>query len=75
MLQLFSFGEYGVYALFVISGIVIPLTMLNSNYLSNNYTTPLQQLIVISSGFLVAIIAAFFLFRCRKPCPTIIQKH
>ncbi len=57
VLYTFSFGEYGVHIFFVISGIVIPLSMLNNNYAPRNFGRYLlKRMVRIEPPYLLSIV-------------------
>lgn len=57
ILHLFSFGQYGVHVFFILSGVVIPLSMLNSNYTTANFFRYLlKRMARIEPPYLVSIV-------------------
>ncbi|MBC7411048.1 MAG: acyltransferase [Bacteroidia bacterium] len=57
ILHLFSFGQYGVHVFFILSGVVIPLSMLKSNYTAANFFRYLlKRMARIEPPYLVSIV-------------------
>ncbi|MFT4611415.1 MAG: peptidoglycan/LPS O-acetylase OafA/YrhL [Glaciecola sp.] len=67
LLDLFYFGRKGVQLFFIISGVVITLSMVRSNYRINLFTNYLlRRLIRIQPPYLVAIILSMFYLYARN---------
>ena len=56
-LNIFHFGELGVSMFFMISGIVLPLSMINSNYKTSSWKSfLLKRIIRIEPPYLLAVL-------------------
>ena len=61
--DIFAYGKYGVQVFFVISGFVIPYSMIKSNYkISNYFNNLLRRFIRINPPSYVAILLTFILY-------------
>jgi Predicted acyltransferases len=68
---LFSFGNTGVYMFFVISGVVIPLSLIKNGYNYNNlHNFMLKRLARLEPPYLFCIVLALVYFQVRKLVPT-----
>lgn len=66
ILDVFYFGQYGVQLFFIISGIVIPLSLLKSNYTLLKFPTFfLKRIIRIEPPYLVALAIAILIIIIR----------
>lgn len=70
ILKVFSFGKFGVHMFFVISGIVIPMTMFNGNYSLSKLPRFIgKRFIRIEPPYIVSIILALGYLYIRKFVP------
>ncbi|MFN6038957.1 MAG: acyltransferase family protein, partial [Bacteroidota bacterium] len=71
LLSMSSYGKYGVQMFFVISGIVIPISMINGKY---NYSSIFKffakRMLRIEIPFIVSIILAIIYLNLRNFIPT-----
>lgn len=64
--EIFWFGKTGVYMFFVISGVVIPLSMIRGNYTYNNWGKfMLKRLARLEPPYLASLILALLYFKVR----------
>lgn len=64
--NIFSVGQYGVYMFFMISAVVIPLSMIRSNYSHKELGKfMLKRLIRLEPPYLVSIILAVFMIKVK----------
>lgn len=70
MLDIFHYGQKGVQLFFIISGIVIPLSMINSNYKLKNFGKFITKRFVrIEPPYLVAVAIGIFYLYIRNLIP------
>ncbi|MBS1645890.1 MAG: acyltransferase [Bacteroidetes bacterium] len=68
--RFFSFGKYGVHLFFIISGLVIPWSMYNSNYqIKNFFRFFFKRLIRLEPPYIISIILMLCILFLRKYSP------
>ncbi|HUQ66063.1 MAG TPA: acyltransferase [Flavitalea sp.] len=68
--NIFDFGDHGVYMFFVISGIVIPLSMIKSNYSYKNWGRFVgKRFMRLEPPYICAVIIAIIYFQIRLHIP------
>lgn len=72
--SIFALGNTGVYIFFVISGVVIPLSMIRGGYTYQNWGTfMLKRLIRLEPPYLATIALALIYFQVRMFVPTSVK--
>jgi len=72
--SIFALGNTGVYIFFVISGVVIPLSMIRGGYGYHNWGTfMLKRLIRLEPPYLACIALALIYFQVRMLVPTSVE--
>ncbi|OQP44715.1 hypothetical protein A4H97_10150 [Niastella yeongjuensis] len=67
----FDYGKLGVYIFFVISGVVIPLSMIRNAYGYRNWGTfMMKRTVRLEPPYLATIVLALIYFQVRKLAPT-----